>query len=448
MAKNKKQKLEKKALKKLKKSDKKKKKQSEKSIAVPDPNPDSEPEPEPESDSEKIQKLLEPYTKDQLIEFLCEAAVSDSALLHRIRTTADHDVSHRKIFVHGLGWDTTRETLVSVFEPFGEIEDINVVIDKNTGRAKGYGFVLFKTRVSAAKALKQPQKKIKNRVASCQLASVGPVPLNQNYDTAGRKIYVSNVHSDADSDKLRAFFGKFGEIETGPIGYDLLSGKSRGFALFVYKTLEGAKKVLEEPYKMFEGHQLHCSRATDSSQKAKMGIQPPQATALAAAAAVQNLALFTHNPSLNPAFNTLLANQNAGLFAGSVNPLAATMLNPSLSSTPHMPANSLGSTMSLGSYGASGLGGYGASGLGGYGASGLGLGGYGASHGLGSLSSNSSVLGAYGSQDSSLQGFQSYQSPNLGQNPALQGLKSYQNTQLGQSSSVRTNVTGGFPSYM
>ncbi|KAL6146323.1 hypothetical protein ACLB2K_057004 [Fragaria x ananassa] len=53
---------------------------------------------------------------------------------------ADADVPHLKIFVHNLGWDTTREVLVSAFEPFGEVKDSNLVMDKLTGKAKGYGF--------------------------------------------------------------------------------------------------------------------------------------------------------------------------------------------------------------------------------------------------------------------------------------------------------------------
>ncbi|KAL5984174.1 hypothetical protein ACLOJK_018278 [Asimina triloba] len=331
---------------------------------------------------DKLHKLLEPYTKDQLIDFLVDAALADATLLRLIRSTADRDVAHRKIFVHGLGWDTTRDVLVSAFQSYGDIEDCNVVVDKVTGRAKGYGFVLFKTRRGAQKALKEPQKKINNRPAHCQLASVGPVPVGQQAnDTAGRKIYVSNVHADVDKEKLRAFFSKFGEIETGPLGFDALTGKSRGFALFVYKTPEGAKKALEEPYRMFEGHQLHCQKATESSQKMKAAAltqQAPGPAALAAAAAAQNIALFTQNPTLNPALGALLANQNAGL---SVTPLMAAV--------PAVNAGA-GQLASLAGYGLSSLG---------------------------SLGGSSSVLGAYNTQSST--------------------------TFPGQSSGGRTYTTGG-----
>ncbi|XP_043696864.1 UBP1-associated protein 2B-like [Telopea speciosissima] len=371
-----------------KKVDKKKKKQVEKAPAIVKEEYSDDSLSEPELESEKIQKLIEPYNKDQLIEFICDAAVKDSTILQSIRSIADRDISHRKIFVHGLGWDTTRETLISAFKSYGEIEDLNVVMDRATGKAKGYGFVIFKTRAAANKALKQPQKKINNRVTQCQLASIGPAPAVQNYDTTGRKIYVSNVHSDADAEKLRTFFAKFGEIETGPMGFDSSTGKSRGFALFVYKTQEGAKKVLEEPYKMFEGHQLHCQKASENKHKPAIAVQQPvQTPVLAAVAASQNLALFSQHPTLNPLYSGLLGNPNAGFVAGSFNPMMAGALNPIAIPSTQVAGSSFGNAM--------------------------GIGGYGAPYGLGTFGGNPSLLGPYGSSATALQGLQSYQSSNM-----------------------------------
>ncbi|KAL6180796.1 hypothetical protein ACLB2K_047455 [Fragaria x ananassa] len=109
--------------------------------------------------------------KEQLISLITSVASTDSSLRKRIRRAADAGISHRKIFVHELGWDTTREVFVFVFvfafEPFGEVEDSNLIMDKLTGKAKGNGFVLFKTRRAALKALRDPKKTIGSRCASC-----------------------------------------------------------------------------------------------------------------------------------------------------------------------------------------------------------------------------------------------------------------------------------------
>ncbi|KAI3798597.1 hypothetical protein L1987_33874 [Smallanthus sonchifolius] len=275
-----------------------------------------------ETSPEQIQKLIEPYTKDQLIEFIINAAIANPSLYTRIRDAADSDVSHRKIFVYGLGWDTTKETLTLAFKPYGEIEDCNVIIDRVTGKAKGFGFVQFRSRKGAMKALKEPRKKINNRTASCQLASLGSVASGST-DNSYRKIYVSNVKPDTDPQRLRSFFSKFGEIETGPLGFDNLTGKSRGFALFVYKNQDGFRKALEEPHKIFEGHQLHCQKAADGKNKGPVSapvtvpmVQQPAQQMLAAVAATQNFGL-----GMNPMYGGLFPNPNAGFLAA--NPLFA-----------------------------------------------------------------------------------------------------------------------------
>ncbi|OMP02505.1 hypothetical protein COLO4_11041 [Corchorus olitorius] len=150
------------------------------------------PEPEPESsdsdfDPETLPELLEPYTRERLIELVSEAVAGNPSFLSFVRHHADRDVSHRKLFVHGLAWETTRESLSSAFEPFGEIEDCNVIVDKATGKCKGYGFVLFKKRKSACQALKEPKKQIHNRITSCQLASVGPISGAKDSDQTHQK---------------------------------------------------------------------------------------------------------------------------------------------------------------------------------------------------------------------------------------------------------------------
>ncbi|KAJ8534109.1 hypothetical protein K7X08_007433 [Anisodus acutangulus] len=237
---------------------------------VSESEPEEKPEPESESDSEDestkretIRKLLEPFSKDQIINLFKTASSNDSSILSRVTTLADSDPTHRKIFVHGLGYDATSEQLLNAFKPYGDIEECKLITDKVTGRAKGYGFVLFKTRVGAKRALKEPQKKIGNRATFCQLAAVGSAG-GASQDCGGRKIYVGNVGPDVDSAKLRAFFAKFGEIEEGPSGIDGVSRKFKGFAIFVYKNVEGANKALEEPLKLFDGCQLFCKKFVEN----------------------------------------------------------------------------------------------------------------------------------------------------------------------------------------
>ncbi|XP_073151260.1 UBP1-associated protein 2B-like [Henckelia pumila] len=282
------------------------------------------------SDSDSVlQTLLQPFSKDQLADLVTDLCISHHSLFDLLRSTADKDISHRKVFVYGLDWDATRQSIHPVFRDFGEVEDLNVVMDRTTGKCKGYAFVTFKTRKSAQKLLKSPRIQIGNRMTTCHLASAGPnasasgVVSHQHFsaDFPLRKIYVSNVPVDASPENLRSFFQKFGEVEHGPTGLDPTTGKFKGYAIFVFKTVEGAKKVLEEPDKMFEGSQLHCRKATEGKGKGVGGVASittamqevhPQMLEAAAAQQAQNMAFFGQQIGLiNPLYG-------AGLFGNAL----------------------------------------------------------------------------------------------------------------------------------
>ncbi|XP_045801498.1 UBP1-associated protein 2C [Trifolium pratense] len=220
----------------------------------------------------EARKVIERFTPDQLIDILRDAVVRHPDVLSAARAVADTDISQRKLFIRGLGWDTTTEGLRSLFSTYGELEEAIVILDKVTGKSKGYGFVTFRHVDGALLALREPSKRIDGRVTVTQLAVAGNSGSNTNAaDIALRKIYVSNVPPDLAGDKLLAHFSIYGEIEEGPLGFDKQTGRSKGFALFVYKTPEGAQAALLEPVKNVEGRQLNCKLAiTDGGKQQGM----------------------------------------------------------------------------------------------------------------------------------------------------------------------------------
>ncbi|XWS10939.1 hypothetical protein CRYUN_Cryun38cG0041600 [Craigia yunnanensis] len=231
----------------------------------------SEPDPITKLTPQDGRKLIERFTVDQLLDILQDAVSRHVDVLSAVRSIADQDPSQRKLFIRGLGWDTTTDGLRSLFSVYGELEEVVVILDKATGKSKGYGFVTFKHVDGALLALKEPSKKIDGRVTVTQLASAGNSGTNSNpVDVHMRKIYVANVPYDMPADKLLGHFVQYGEIEEGPLGFDKQTGKSRGFALFVYKTAEGAKAALFDPVKNIDGRQMNCKLAIEG-KKGKPG---------------------------------------------------------------------------------------------------------------------------------------------------------------------------------
>lgn len=47
----------------------------------------------------------------------------------------------KKLFVGGLSWNTTDMILRQAFERFGPVTEAKVVLDRETGRSRGFGFV-------------------------------------------------------------------------------------------------------------------------------------------------------------------------------------------------------------------------------------------------------------------------------------------------------------------
>ncbi|KAL7603291.1 UBP1-associated protein 2C [Lactuca sativa] len=217
-------------------------------------------------------KILEPFTKEQLLDVLQTVVVRDVAVLDAVRSIADSDPTQRKLFIRGIGWETTSEKLRSIFSSFGELEEAIVITDKNTGKSKGYGFVTFKHIDGTILALKEPSKKIDGRITVAQLAAAKD---SNNVDVSTRKIYVGNVPFELSSERLLSHFSSYGEIEEGPLGFDKQSGKQKGFAFFVYKTEEGARNSIVDPMKNIDGHQVNCKMATDGKKGKGGGPQGP-----------------------------------------------------------------------------------------------------------------------------------------------------------------------------
>lgn len=72
----------------------------------------------------------------------------------RIRAAANLKENQMKnLFIGNMSFKTTETELRSLFEPFGEISRVNVVTDRDTGQARGFGFVEMTNDGEAQKAI-------------------------------------------------------------------------------------------------------------------------------------------------------------------------------------------------------------------------------------------------------------------------------------------------------
>ena len=60
-----------------------------------------------------------------------------------------------KLFIGGLAFSTSDERLRELFAAAGGVDSAAVVMDRDTGRSRGFGFVEMATAEQAADAVKQ-----------------------------------------------------------------------------------------------------------------------------------------------------------------------------------------------------------------------------------------------------------------------------------------------------
>lgn len=59
----------------------------------------------------------------------------------------------KKLYVGGLSYDTTEETLKGLFAQAGAVESVTIIIDRMSGRSKGFAFVEMASEEEAQKAI-------------------------------------------------------------------------------------------------------------------------------------------------------------------------------------------------------------------------------------------------------------------------------------------------------
>lgn len=115
----------------------------------------------------------------------------------------------KKVFVGGLPSDITEETFRQFFEQFGAVEDSVVMLDRDSGRPRGFGFVTFFDEDSTEKVLENPEgNHINGKWIDCkkavpkQIASYSMYGLNQMYEHCGAEEFVPDALRQAHEHEL------------------------------------------------------------------------------------------------------------------------------------------------------------------------------------------------------------------------------------------------------
>ncbi|ERE71700.1 RNA-binding protein 39-like isoform 1 [Cricetulus griseus] len=172
-----------------------------------------------------------------------------------------------RLYVGSLHFNITEDMLRGIFEPFGRIESIQLMMDSETGRSKGYGFITFSDSECAKKALEQ---------------------LN-GFELAGRPMKVGHVTERTDASSASSFLDsdelERTGIDLGTTGrLQLMARLAEGTGLQIPPA---AQQALQMSGSLAFGAVAEFSFVIDLQTRLS---QQTEASALAAAASVQPLA--------------------------------------------------------------------------------------------------------------------------------------------------------------
>ncbi|XP_021290964.1 glycine-rich RNA-binding protein 2, mitochondrial-like [Herrania umbratica] len=73
-----------------------------------------------------------------------------TSMLNSVRCMS---TSTKKLFIGGLSYGTDDQTLKEAFSGFGDVTEARIIVDRDSGRSRGFGFVNFADDQSASNAL-------------------------------------------------------------------------------------------------------------------------------------------------------------------------------------------------------------------------------------------------------------------------------------------------------
>ncbi|PKA58213.1 Heterogeneous nuclear ribonucleoprotein 1 [Apostasia shenzhenica] len=175
-----------------------------------------------------------------------------------------------KLFIGGISWDTDEERLREYFKKFGEVVEAVIMKDRHTGRARGFGFVVFSDpavadrvvsekhlidgrMVEAKKAVPRDDQQIMNRNNNGV----------QNFSGPGRtkKIFVGGLASTVTDVDFRKYFEQFGAITDVVVMYDHNTQRPRGFGFITFDSEDAVEKVLHKTFHQLNGKMVEVKKA-------------------------------------------------------------------------------------------------------------------------------------------------------------------------------------------
>ncbi|KAJ8899662.1 hypothetical protein K2173_019358 [Erythroxylum novogranatense] len=158
-----------------------------------------------------------------------------------------------KLFVGNLPFSVDSSQLASLFANAGNVEMVEVIYDKITGRSRGFGFVTMSTAEEVDAAAQQfngyqfegRALRVNSGPPPQRESSFSRGPRTGGTSNAENRIYVGNLSWGVDNSALESLFNEQGKVVEAKVVYDRDSGRSRGFGFVTYSSTEEVNNAIE-----------------------------------------------------------------------------------------------------------------------------------------------------------------------------------------------------------
>ncbi|CAN0881219.1 31 kDa ribonucleoprotein, chloroplastic, partial [Linum grandiflorum] len=164
-----------------------------------------------------------------------------------------------KLYVGNLPFSVDSAQLAGIFETAGNVEMVEVVYDKISGRSRGFAFVTMSTVEEAEAATQQFNGYELDGRALRVNAAGNPPPRDSSspFARGGRvggggggggdenRLYVGNLSWGVDNSALEALFSEHGNVVDARVVYDKESGRSRGFGFVSFSSADDMNNALD-----------------------------------------------------------------------------------------------------------------------------------------------------------------------------------------------------------
>ncbi|KAK5613838.1 hypothetical protein CRENBAI_015718 [Crenichthys baileyi] len=172
----------------------------------------------------------------------------------------------RKLFIGGLSFETTEESLRAHFEQWGSLTDCVVMRDPNSKRSRGFGFVTYSCVTEVDEAMKARPHKVDGRVVEPKRAVSREDSNKPGAHLTVKKIFVGGIKEDTEEHHIREYFEKYGKIDCIDIMEERSTGKKRGFCFVSFDDHDTVDKIVAQKFHTINSHNCEVRKALSKQE--------------------------------------------------------------------------------------------------------------------------------------------------------------------------------------